>query len=143
MPHQPMSRLLAQDLLLRCVELIGEPREVRAGFAYDPSDPYAVWVTVATDGADLRWAVCRSMLCRGLTDPVGQGDVQLWPSTDRAGSGVVVMDLWSTAGHVVGEVSTRELYRFLTRTLATVPLGSEHQHLDLDALLADLLSEPE
>jgi hypothetical protein len=83
------------------------------------------------------------MLCRGLTDPVGQGDVQLWPSTDLAGSGVVVMDLWSTAGHVVGEVSTRELYRFLTRTLATVPLGSEHEHLDVDALLADLLSEPE
>lgn len=143
MTQQPMSRVLAQDLPLRCVEVRGGLREVRAGFAYDPSDPYAVWVTVPSDGGDLRWAMCRSLLCRGLTDPVGQGDVQLWPSTDRAGSGVVVMDLWSEHGHVVGEVATRELYRFLTRTLAAVPLGSEHQHLDLDSLLGDLLSEPE
>ena len=48
-------------------------------------------------------------------------------------------DLWSYDVHVVAEVSTRELYRFLTRSLAAVPFGSEHQHLDLDGLLADLL----
>jgi hypothetical protein len=143
MPQQPMSRVLAQDLVLRCVEVRGGLREVRAGFAYDPVDPYAVRVTVPGEDRDLRWVMCRSLLCRGLTDPVGQGDVQLWPSTDRSGRGVVVMDLWSADGHVVGEVSTRELYRFLTRTLAAVPLGSEHQHLDVDSLIDDLLSEAE
>lgn len=143
MTQPPMSRLLAQELLLRCVDPTAGHREVRAGFTYDPSDPYAVSVTVPDADGDLRWTMCRSLLCRGLTDPVGEGDVQLWPSTDMAGSGVVVMDLWSPARHLVAEVSTRELYRFLTRTLAVVPLGSEHQHLDVDALIGELLSETE
>jgi hypothetical protein len=142
MTQRPMSGVLAQDLSLRCVEGRGL-RDVRASFAYDPADPYAVRVAVPRADGELRWTVCRSLLCRGLTDPVGQGDVQLWPSTDRTGRGVVVLDLWSARGHVVGEVPTRELYRFLTLTLAAVPLGSEGQHLDVDALIGELLSESE
>jgi hypothetical protein len=98
-------------------------------------------VTIPTPAGDSRWTLCRSLLSRGLTDPVGEGDVQLWPSTDDAGSGVVVLDLWSRDVHVVAEVPTRELYRFLTRTLAAVPFGSEHEHLDLDGLIAELLSD--
>jgi len=31
------------------------------------------------------------------------------------------------------------VYRFLTRTLAAVPAGTESDHLDLDGLVADLL----
>lgn len=143
MTQQPMSRMLAQDLVLRCVDAQGDFSEVPAGFAYDPSEPYAVRVTLPWAGGTLRWAICRSLVSRGLTDPVGEGDVQLRPSTDRAGSGVVVLDLWSHEGHVVAEVSTRALYRFLTRTLAAVPFGSEHEHLDIDALISELLSLPE
>ena len=143
MTQQPISRVLAQELVLRCVGRHGRFEEVRAGFSYDPADPYAVWVTVPSAGGDTRWAVCRTLLSRGLTDPVGEGDVQLWPSTDGAGSGVVVMDLWSYDVHVVAEASTRELYRFLTRTLAAVPFGSEQEHFDVDGLIDELLSQAE
>jgi len=143
MSHQPAARVLAQDLRLRCVDPLGVFRDVAAQFSYDPADPYAVWVTLPWIDDTHRWAMCRTLVARGLTDPVGEGDVQLWPSTDETGSGVVVIDLWSADVHVVAEVSTRDLYRFLTRTLATVPFGSEHQHLDVDLLIGDLLSQPE
>ena len=140
MTQQPMSRVLAQELSLRCVGADGRYEQVQAGFSYDADDPYAVWVTIPSAGGDSRWAICRTLLSRGLTDPVGEGDVQLWPSTDEAGSGIVVLDLWSYDVHVVAEASTRELYRFLTRSLAAVPFGSEHEHLDVDGLIADLLA---
>lgn len=143
MTQQQQPRVHAQELTLRCVDPLGVSREVLAQFAFDPSDPYAVWVILPWVDDTHRWAMCRSLLCRGLTDPVGEGDVQLWPSTDKTGSGVVVMDLWSAGVHVVAEVSTRDLYRFLTRTLAVVPFGSEHLHLDVDLMIGDLLSQPE
>ena len=141
MTQQPISRALAQQLSLRCVGAQGLYEDVMAAFAYDPSDPYAVQVTIPTAAGDSRWTLCRTLVSRGLTDPVGEGDAQLWPSTDEAGSGVVVLDLWSHDAHVVAEVATRELYRFLTRTLAAVPFGCEHEQLDLDGLIARLLSD--
>ena len=143
MSQQPISRVLAQDLFVRCLDPRGVFRDVAVTFAYDPEDPYAVWVTVPWLEDHLSWGVCRSLLSRGLTDPVGEGHVQLWPSTNDAGRGIVVMDLWSREHHVVAEVSTRELYRFLTRTLAAVPFGSERLHLDVDELIDGLLSQAE
>lgn len=143
MNQQPHARELQQELTLRCVDPLGVFRDVTAAFTYDAADPYAVWVTLPWIDDTHRWAMCRSLLSRGLTDPVGEGDVQLWPSTDEAGTGVVVLDLWTAHVHVVAEVSTRELYRFLTRTLAAVPFGSEDQHMDVDLLIGDLLSHPE
>ena len=143
MSQQPISRVLAQDLFLRCLDPDGVCREVTASFSYDPADPYAVWVAIPRFDEHVRWGVCRSLVSRSLTDPVGEGDVQMWPSTNEDGRGIVVMDLWSDEVHVVAEVSTRELYRFLTRTLAAVPFGSEHLHLDVDLLIATLLSDAE
>jgi hypothetical protein len=145
MTQQPMSRVLAQPLTMRCVDPLGVSREVQASFEYDPADPYAVWVVFPSAGGDIRWAVCRSLISRGLTDPVGEGDVQLWPGTDERGHGVVMIEFRSPTGHLLAEASTRELYRFLTRTLALVPVGTEADHLDLDVLIADLIgsSRPE
>ena len=143
MSQQPIARVLAQDLYLRCIDPDGVCRDVAATFGYDPADPYAVWISLPWLDDKIRWAVCRSLVSRGLTDPVGEGDVRMWPSTDEDGRGIVVMDLWSDEAHVVAEVSTRELYRFLTRTLAAVPFGSERLHLDVDELIADLISQAE
>lgn len=143
MSQQPNARVLAQDIHVRCIDPHGVCRDVAATFGFDPADPYALWVSIPWQGEQIRWAVCRSLVSRGLTDPVGEGDVQLWPSTSETGRGIVVMDLWSDEVHVVAEVSTRELYRFLTRTLAVVPFGSERLHLKVDELIADLLSQAE
>jgi sporulation and cell division protein SsgA len=136
---QPVSRALSQELNLECVDRHGRTLALVARFGYDESDPYAVWITFPSADGDVRWAICRATLLLGLTDPAGEGDLQLWPSTDSAGRAVVVLDFHSPDGHLMAQARTQDVYRFLTRTLATVPAGTEGDHLDLDALVADLL----
>ena len=138
MPEQ-QTRRVTQTLTVHCVDPSGIFRQLPAEFSFDSADPYAVWISVPHGDEVARWALCRSLVSRGLTDPVGEGAVQLWPSTNEAGTGVVVLDLRSPDAEVVAEVSTRELYRFLTRTLAMVPFGSERRHLDVDRLISELL----
>ena len=104
-----------------------------------------MWITFGSGAASIRWAMSRSLLAQGLTDPAGEGDLRLRPSLDHDGSGVVVFEFHSPDGRFVAQASTRELYRFLTRTLAMVPFGSESAHFDVDAIISDLmrLSESE
>ncbi len=104
---------------------------------YDPTDPWAVWITFRGPRDEVRWAVGRDLLLQGLTDPAGEGDIQLWPSIDEHGRAAVVMELCSPDGRLVTQLHTHELYRFLTRTLALVPVGSEA--IDLDELVADII----
>jgi hypothetical protein len=122
---QPMSRVLSQELVLRCLDARGRSFELPASFSFDPSDPWAVWITFRGPNDDVRWAMGRELLLQGMTDPAGEGDVQLWPSIDENGRAAVVMELHSPDGRLVTQLLTNELYRFLTRTLAAVPLGTE------------------
>jgi hypothetical protein len=132
-----MSRSLSQELVLRCPDAWGDSHELPASFDYDPTDPWAVRMTFrAPDGA-VCWLVGRDLLLQGMTDPAGEGDVLLWPSVDVDGRAVVVMELCSPDGRLATQLLTNELYRFLTRTLAVVPLGTECVDLDrlVDALI--------
>ena len=88
MTQQPMSQVLAQPITMHCVDQLGISRTLNTHFEYNPSDPYAVVVAFPAGDNIIRWAFCRSLLSRGLTDPVGEGDVQLWPSTDEDGRSV-------------------------------------------------------
>ncbi len=142
MTQQPISRTLSQELTLQCVDARGRGVELVASFGYDPSDPYAVWITFPSAQGDVRWAMCRATLLRALTDPAGQGDLEMWPSIDQDGRAVVVLEFRSPGGQLIAQAHTHEVYRFLTRTLAAVPAGTESTHLDLDGLVADLLSAP-
>ncbi|NUQ89124.1 MAG: SsgA family sporulation/cell division regulator, partial [Glycomyces artemisiae] len=58
--------------------------EVPATFEYDAADPWAVRITFPGAGGDtatgVRWMVGRDLLLQGVTDPAGEGDVQLFPS---------------------------------------------------------------
>jgi hypothetical protein len=133
---QPMSRTLSQDLTLQCLDAWGRTVDLPASFGYDASDPWAVWITFQGPREQVRWAVGRDLLLQGLTDPAGEGDIQLWPSIDETGRAAVVMELCSPDGRLVTQLRTNELYRFLTRTLAVVPAGTES--IDLDQLVAEL-----
>jgi hypothetical protein len=128
-----MSRALSQELVLQCLDAWGRSLELPASFGYDPSDPWAVWITFRGSRDEVRWAVGRDLLLQGMTDPAGEGDIQLWPSIDENGRAAVVMELCSPDGRLVAQLLTNELYRFLTRTLAVVPLGTEW--VDLDRLV--------
>ena len=145
MTSQPITPVLAQHVALRAPLSRPGNVELDAVFEYDSRDPVAVWITFGSGAASIRWAMSRSLLAQGLTDPAGEGDLRLRPSLDHDGSGVVVFEFHSPDGRFVAQASTRELYRFLTRTLAMVPFGSESAHFDVDAIISDLmrLSESE
>lgn len=117
---------------------------VMADLTYDHGDPYAMRVAFHTGGPDVvEWTFARSLLTDGVTHPVGEGDVQVWPS-HSAGRPVVCISLSSPSGRALFEAPLTALVEFLTKTYAVVPTGSESDYVDVDAELALLLwSEPE
>jgi Streptomyces sporulation and cell division protein, SsgA len=134
------------QLQLRLVVPGAASLPVRAGMRYDLTDPYAVSVSFHTGGGaesdSVQWTFARSLLTEGVTAPVGDGDVQVWPSTS-AGSAVVCLSLSSPSGKALFEVPLDELAQFLGQTYAAVPTGCESEHVDVDAELALLLwAEP-
>ncbi len=139
MTQQPTWPTLSQELALQCLDPWGRDLELVAAFGYEPSDPYAVWITFPSPAGDVRWAMSRSVLLLGLTDPAGQGDLTVWPSIDERGRAVVVLQFHSPEGSLMARADTHEVHRFLSHTLAAVPAGTESDHLDLDALVDALL----
>ena len=142
MTQQPISRALSQELTLQVLDAWGRTVDLAASFGYDAGDPWAVWITFhGRPGEGIRWAVGRDLLVRGVTDPAGEGDIQLFPSVDENGRAAVVMELCSPDGRLVTQMRTSELYAFLSRTLEVVPLGAET--IDLDLLVESLVGESE
>lgn len=144
MAGRPTS--VSSQLQLRLVVPGAASLPVRAGLRYDVSDPYAVSVAFHTGGSadsdSVEWTFARSLLTEGVTAPVGDGDVQVWPSTSASGP-VVCLSLSSPSGKALFEVPLPELAEFLGQTYAAVPTGSESDHVDVDAELALLLwAEP-
>jgi hypothetical protein len=143
--QQPISRALSQELVLQVLDAWGRTVDLPAEFGYDPSDPWAVMITFhgasGRSTEPVRWAVGRDLLLRGLTDPAGEGDVLLFPSVDENGRAAVVMELCSPDGRLVTQLQSSDLYRFLSRTLMAVPVGTES--IDLDELVASLVSDSE
>jgi hypothetical protein len=135
----PPAPAVVQPVTLRCLGRDNTTGRLHARFEYETGDPWAVWIRFGEQQSSIRWALSRHLLAEGLTDPAGDGDVQLWPGTDKDGHSVVVMEFRSPDGRLIAEAPPRDVYRFLTRSLAVVPAGSEAQHLDLDGLIADLL----
>jgi hypothetical protein len=112
---------------------------VRASMSYDAKDPYAVRVAFHTgSGEAVQWTFGRQLLTDGVTAPTGDGDVRTWPATTDLGQ-VVCLALSSPSGNALFEVPVPELVEFLTMTYAAVPTGSESEHVDVDAELAELL----
>lgn len=132
------------ELELRLVVPGSTSLPVRAEVRYEHTDPYAVHVAFHTGGAEVvEWTFARSLLTDGVTRPVGEGDVQVWPSHVN-GNSVVCLALSSPSGRALFEVPLAELVEFLTRSYAVVPTGGESDYVDVDAELALLLwSEPE
>lgn len=122
---------------MQCLDPRGRTIDLPAVFRYDAGDPWAVWMTFRGGTDEVSWAVGRELLLRGLTDPAGDGDIRVWPSIDEDGRAAVVMELCSPSGRLVTQLSSNALHRFLTRTLAVVPLGTEA--IDLDLMVALLI----
>jgi len=142
MTQRPVSPTLTQDIALHCLDELERPMSFIASFGYHPDDPFAVWLTFHIPAGDVRWAMARSLLVCGLTEPAGEGDIRLWPSIDEDGRAVVCMDFHSPEGRLVAAARTADLHGFLARTWQAVPAGTESDRVDLDRLAASLLSTP-
>jgi len=126
---------------LRLVVTGATPLPVPADVIYDPSDPYAVRVAFHTGGDEVvEWTFARSLLTEGVTQAVGVGDVQVWPS-QSCGRRTVCVALSSPSGRALFEAALPDIVQFLTRTYALVPTGNESEYVDVDAELVMLLSE--
>jgi hypothetical protein len=129
------------ELELRLVVPGSSSLPVVADMSYEAVDPYAVHVSFHTgDTETVEWVFARQLLTDGVTRPVGEGDVQVWPS-HADGQPVVCLALSSPSGRALFEVALSELVEFLTKTYAAVPTGSESDFVDLDAELSGLLTD--
>ena len=140
MNQQPTTPVLSQDIVLACVDPWGRDVDVPTTFGYSTQDPFAITLTFHSSVGDVAWILARTLLLQGLAAPAGDGDVTIRPSIDDTGRAVAVLDFCSPDGRLVARACTGELQAFLARTFAVVPVGTEHHHLDVDGLIAELLA---
>jgi hypothetical protein len=131
--------MVSTEIVFRLVVDDGPDRPVHASLSYSPRDPYAVRVAFHTGGTEIvEWTFARSLLSDGVTHPVGEGDVQVWPTDDEDQAGFCLA-LSSPSGRALFEAPLPRIVAFLTQTYSVVPTGSETQLIDVDAELASLL----
>jgi hypothetical protein len=133
--------MVSTEIELRLVVSDGPDRPVHADLSYSHSDPYAVRVAFHTGGAEIvEWTFARSLLTDGVTHPVGDGDVQVWPAHGD-GLQTVCLSLSSPSGRALFEAPLSRVVEFLTETYALVPTGCESDFVDVASELASLLGE--
>lgn len=133
------SGSVTQPISMDAVDADGQTLTLDAELGYYPADPYAVTATFRTPGGDVVWTFARELLTGGLTAPAGEGDVHVWPCLDAHGRAVVVVELNSPDGELLVQAPTKDVLRFVNRTLTAVPAGSESDFIDVDLLIHQLL----
>jgi hypothetical protein len=132
--------MVSTEIVFRLVVPDGPDRAVQANLSYLPRDPYAVRIGFHTGASEIvEWTFARSLLSDGVTHPVGEGDVQVWPTDDAEQAGVCLA-LSSPSGRALFEAPLPRVVHFLTQTFAVVPTGSETGFIDVDSELALLLN---
>ncbi|QCX27743.1 SsgA family sporulation/cell division regulator [Nocardioides jishulii] len=134
------ENVVTHDITIQCIDTSGRTHDLDTVFSYSKVDPFAVTVTFLTPEGDLPWTFSRDLLLRGLTTPIGDGDVHVCPSINDHGRAVVIIELSSPDGHLVTEARTDAVFTFVQRSLALVPEGEESQHLSMDAMIEQLLA---
>lgn len=137
------QQALTYDISLSCVDAWGRTVEVPTTLGYRTTDPYAVTLTFHSHGVDVEWIVSRTLLLQGLAAPAGEGDVKIYPSIDDDARAVAVLDFSSPDGRLVAQANTHDLHTFLALTFDAVAVGAESRFLDIDGLLAALLTSAE
>ena len=138
MQKQITAQAITEQMRLEFVDTEGLSTPLDAEFEYNPADPYAVSILFSDEPTPVRWTFARELLVEGFYEPTGDGDVHVWPCLNTEGAAVVILELSSPSGEVLVQVSSRALSAFIHQMVAMVPAGSEAQHVDLDAEIAQL-----
>jgi hypothetical protein len=136
-----LSTVIEQAVQARLVASAPRMETVPATLRYDREDPFAVSMAfpppATLEGVEVSWAFSRELLAEGVEGPAGVGDVRVRPyGYDRT-----VVEFHAPEGVAVVHLRTAELRRFLKRSQHLVPVGREHQYLDWDQDLAQLLDD--
>jgi Streptomyces sporulation and cell division protein, SsgA len=128
-----------QEVRLEVITEPGMSLPITAELCYQPEDPFAVRIrfpaSSTLSGEGVEWTFARDLLGAGLGQPSGLGDIRIWPmDDDRTGLALIAPE-----GVALLEAESAELLRFLDRTYAAVPAGSERQHTAVDRALDALL----
>ena len=111
---------------------------VRSRWSYHADHPYTVVAAFQTQRDRwVEWVFSRDLLVEGLTESAGFGDVRLRPLEER-GLNMLVVEIESPEGYAMLELDHRAVADFLDATEELVPLGSEDEHFDVDALIDEL-----
>ncbi|MFB9377872.1 SsgA family sporulation/cell division regulator [Kineococcus gynurae] len=142
LPHRKTEVDVDVSLRLRTTSGPGLP--VPASLHYGADDPYAIHAVFRGGDTDVEWVFARDLLREGLEAPAGDGDVQVQPCMNSAlagdGRARILLRLSSPDGNAELEADEADVRRFLRRADALVPPGRETRHLDLDDLVARLVS---
>jgi len=131
---------VTQALTLELIDPTGAVTPIEAELHYDPRDPYAVTTVFMTGASTVRWTFGRELLCAGLYEPSGDGDVHVWPCLDSEGHAVVIIELCSPDGEALVQAKTGDLSGFVDRMSKTVEIGNESAHLDVDAAITAIVA---
>lgn len=135
-----VPRRTATDVRIR---VIADQLTVNGRLVYDSREPLTVKMLINYDvpHASATWRFARDLLAQGLAEPVGMGDVRIWPDGGR-----VIVSLHGESfdgSYRWGNLMLRRAHvrKFLTDAYGLVPVGREVDYLNLDVELAELLSE--
>ena len=132
--------LVSQVLLLELIDPSGAVAPLETELTYDPADPLAVSATFGTIAGQVRWTFGRDLLIEGLVEPVGDGDVHVWPCLDNDGNSVVIIELCSPDGEALVQGRTHDIAGFVERMTRSVAPGAESSLIDVDAAIAAILT---
>ncbi len=134
------KRGVTQSVTLELIDTSGTATPMQAELNYDPRDPYAVTAVFMTGAGNVRWTFGRDLLVEGIYEPVGDGDVHIWPCLDADGHAVVIIELCSPDGEALVQARTGDLIAFVDRMTALVAQGAESALVDLDATIAAIFA---
>ncbi|GAB1508622.1 SsgA family sporulation/cell division regulator [Actinophytocola sp. KF-1] len=130
--------MTTEAIHVELVALYDGATPVRSRWSYRADHPYTVVAAFQTERDRwVEWVFSRELLVAGLTESAGLGDVRFSPLEER-GLRMLVVEIESPEGYALLEVDHEAVAEFLGATESLVPLGSESEHFDVDALIDEL-----
>jgi hypothetical protein len=112
-----------------------------AALSYSRQDPYAVRMSLDVSlDEPVVWAFDRDLLAAALHAPAGIGEVRAWPS-GGAGEKILNIVLGPPSGRARFEAGAAGIEAFLAEAYELVPAALASACLNIDAVLAELLSQ--